>query len=307
MKNKIKVLDVGSDRDFIKIILNKCKNYIVEYLVIDPLPNFLEKFKNENKKIKYLKLKLYRYCVSGGNKKVNFFINSDPTTSSYYKANHKLLNLIRDDRRFDKKKIIKIKTLNLKKIFKKHSINNVDLLTLCTQGSELDIIKGLGKQLRNISLIRAHKDWVNKYDNEPLIGDLIGYLNNNGFHLLDIKPANKWFDKNITSDILFINKKVAFSKTKANKYSLLNSIALLIVLGKMTDVLILSRLNNLPSRLIKKKLEDFSLLYKLIINTYPYSKIIVYSLNVILRLLRIFGLQMDPPKFYALYKFLKVV
>ena len=43
-------------------------------------------------------------------------------------------------------------------------------MSLYTQGSELDIIKGSSKYLKNISIIKSAGDWL-KYLNEPLIGD----------------------------------------------------------------------------------------------------------------------------------------
>ena len=54
--NKIKVLDIGADRNFIKILLKNLENYI-EYNVIDPLPDFLAKLKKENENSKNLKIK----------------------------------------------------------------------------------------------------------------------------------------------------------------------------------------------------------------------------------------------------------
>ncbi len=306
MKKILKVLDVGSDRDFIKKIITNCKNNIVEYSVIDPIPTFLESFKKENKNIKNLKLNFYKYCVSGFNKKINFYLNSDLTTSSYYKSNYQLIDLIRDDKIFNNKKIIKMKTLKLNTIFKKHSIKNLDLMTLCTQGSELDIIKGSSKYLKNISMIRVHKDWLSKYINEPLIGDIIEYLNKFDFQILEIKPANKWYGKSITSEILFINKKIINAPKNPNKKLLFKTISLLVSLGKITDVLIISRVNNLPKSIIKKELSEFSSFYKLIFKIYPFSKLILYLSSSTFYLLNFLGLKIEPPKFHALFKYLKV-
>ena len=238
------------------------------------------------------------------NIKKKFYLNSDLTTSSYFKSNQKLLDLIRDDNFFENRKILNIKTYKLDRVLNIRSIKNLDLITLCTQGSELDILKGSGKILQNISLIRVHKDWEQKYKNEPLIGDLIQFLNSRGrFELLDIKPANKWFDKNITSDILFLNKKILSNKNKDN--SLSKTISILISLGKITDVLVLSKTSDLSSNFIKDQIKNYSFLYNSIIKYYPYSKLILYFSNSIFLILRILGIKKNIPSFFALFKFLK--
>lgn len=303
MKKKINILDVGSDRDFIKKVVKLCNLAQVNYLVIDPQPNYLQKFKDENKHIKNLKLRFLRYCVSEKNIKKKFYLNSDLTTSSYFKSNQKLLDLIRDDNLFENRKILNIKTHKLDRVLNIRSIKNLDLITLCTQGSELDILKGSGKILQNISLIRVHKDWEQKYKNEPLIGDLIQFLNSKGFKLLDIKPANKWFDKNITSDILFLNKKILSNKNKNN--SLSKTISILISLGKITDVLVLSKTSDLSTNFIKNQIKNYNILYNSIIKYYPYSKLILYFSNSIFLILRILGIKKNTPSFFALFKFLK--
>ena len=306
IKKKIKIVDVGSDRNFIKTILQNCKNSLINYTVIDPLPIFLEKFKEENRNIKKLRLNVLKYCVAKNNSKKTFFINSDSTTSSYFKSNHKILDLIRDDKKFDEQKKINLKTFSLNKIFKKHKINKIDLLTLCTQGSELDIIKGTQKYLKNISLIRVHGDWVFKYLNEPLIGETIGHLDRKGFSLLNISPAVMWFDKCITSDIFFINKRIIQPKTTIEKKIFENTIQILLAFGKITDVLILLKINNFSLDFVKKQFANSNIFYKILIDYYPYTKVIAIASNLIIRFLKLLRLSFWRPNFLPLFKFLKL-
>lgn len=303
--NKIKVLDIGADRNFIKTLFKNLKDFI-EYNVIDPLPDFLAKLKKENENSKNLKIKTYNYCLAKNKTNKNFYVNFDPTTSSYFKSNLHLLDLIRDDKFFKNRKKINLKTTNLSTIFRKHKIKKIDIMSLYTQGSELDIIKGSHQYLKNISLLRVQGDWVLKYLNEPLIGELIAFLIKKNFILLTISPAVTWYDKSISSDILFINKRIVLAKSNSDRVSLKKALKILLSLGKITDVLIILRTNNLPIKFIEKELKNANRFYKYIIHYYPYSKIFAYTYNSIIKLLNIIGFRKISPNFFSLFKFLKI-
>ncbi len=251
-------------------------------------------------------MKTYNYCLAKNKTNKNFYVNFDATTSSYFKSNLHLLDLIRDDKFYKNRKKIKLKTTNLNTIFRKHKIKKIDVMSLYTQGSELDIIKGSSKYLKNISMIRVHKDWLSQYVNEPLIGDIIEYLNKFDFQILEIKPANKWYGKSITSEILFINKKIVLAKSKSDRMNLKKVLKILLSLGKITDVLIILRTNNLPITFIEKELKNVNRFHKYIINYYPYSKIFAYIYNSIIKLLNIIGFKKVSPNFFSLFKFLKI-
>ena len=55
-----------------------------------------------------------------------------------------------------------------------------------------------------------------------------------------------------------------------------------------------------------KELSEFSFFYKLIFKFYPFSKLILYFNNSILYLINSLGFKIEPPKFHALFKYLKV-
>ena len=73
-----------------------------------------------------------------------------------------------------------------------NNFNQIDLLSLFTQGSELNILQG-NLKIKDVSIIRCHGDC--RYENQPLIGDLIAYLNNAGFQLLDISHCSNYLEK----------------------------------------------------------------------------------------------------------------
>ena len=104
--------------------------------------------------------------------------------------------------------VLKIDTLN--NVMEKNNIDNIDLLLLDTQGSELDIIKGLEKHIDNVKYIIAEipKQVPNpyylpynthsKYINAPTYKEIIDYLKENNF-----KMAQNIQENLIEDNILF--------------------------------------------------------------------------------------------------------
>jgi hypothetical protein len=59
-----------------------------------------------------------------------------------------------------------------------------DFLKLDTQGSELAILRGAKDALRRIGLVEVEVEFVEFYENQPLFGDVVQFMTNEGFELL---------------------------------------------------------------------------------------------------------------------------
>jgi FkbM family methyltransferase len=109
--------------------------------------------------------------------------------------------------------ILKINTLN--NFIKKHKIKNIDLLLLDTQGSELDIIKGLEEHINNVKYIIAEipkqipnwhylpKGLHSKYIHAPAYEEIVEYLAQNNFEIVE-----KIHENMLEDNILFSNIKL---------------------------------------------------------------------------------------------------
>ena len=107
--------------------------------------------------------------------------------------------------------ILKINTLN--NFMLKHKIDNIDLLLLDTQGSELDIIKGLEEHINNIKYIIAEipkqiPNWHylpegthSKYIHAPAYEEIVDYLEQNGFKIVEKIQENMLEDNILFSNI----------------------------------------------------------------------------------------------------------
>tara|TARA_R100000900_G_scaffold75613_1_gene59389 strand:+ start:518 stop:1183 length:666 start_codon:yes stop_codon:yes gene_type:complete len=110
--------------------------------------------------------------------------------------------------------VLKIDTLN--NFIEKHKINNIDLLLLDTQGSELDIIKGLEEHINNVKYIIAEipkqiPNWHylpeglhSKYIHAPAYEEIVDYLEQNGFKIVEKIQEN------------FLEDNILFSNIKLN-------------------------------------------------------------------------------------------
>jgi len=92
----------------------------------------------------------------------------------------------------------KVKTHRLEEI---KGINKIDAIKLDTQGSELDILKGFEKKIKEVLIIESEVEFIELYKNQPLFSDLQKFLKKNNFilhKLIDIegRPFRPWVVNN---------------------------------------------------------------------------------------------------------------
>ncbi len=159
------------------------------YVMYDADPNCIEqideKFRNGNATYKVINAGVGK---KKENKKLN--INYDPNTSSFLKVNQKFLNFYYptphgyDYVVDDSYSLVSECDVNLESLDELCDKNNVpfpDLLSMDTQGTELDILKGAQTALSNTVAVVTEVGFVPIYDGQPLFGDIDQYLSNQGF------------------------------------------------------------------------------------------------------------------------------
>ena len=163
--------------------------------IFEPQPEIFKFLKKKYKKIK--KIKKINSAVSDVNGFKQFRLNLHDLTSSFTKLNNDNLYLKFKAKLFqtDIKKIffknIKVRTVKLSSFFKKNKIKSIDLLKIDTEGHEMQVLKGLGNEIKkiNIILIEFHKP-----------GIYLGY---------DSKKIHKYLLKNN----FFLKQKIKFPLT----------------------------------------------------------------------------------------------
>ena len=183
LKNqKIISLDVGAQGGFNSDnFFPKKYNSFFEDILIEPIKGEADKLKD--KKI------INKGLWSNKEKKKLYILDGRLGSSSMYKPNEKLFDLhnikIKD---FDKYKVtrtVEIECDTMTSQLSGLNIENIDYLKIDTQGSELEILKGIGNYRPLLIKIETH--FFSMYDKVPSWHELLNYLYELNYVLIDWK------------------------------------------------------------------------------------------------------------------------
>ena len=169
---KIKLVDVGAmlttDQTRYKKLLEKD---LVNVIGFEADEDQYLKLQLQNKKNpEYL-----NYCLGDGSKKI-FYITRYPGCSSLYEPNERVINLFTGISASEKGNfnVLNKKLVQTKRLDDIIEVKSTDLLKIDTQGSELEILKGLGEYFPLMMKIEAQI--IPMYKNIPSWGELVNYL-----------------------------------------------------------------------------------------------------------------------------------
>jgi len=158
--------------------------------------------------------KIYSICLDEKKRLRKFFLNKNRYTSSFLEPHHNNLNFYQDingknmllSDACEKEKIIEVQTFSLDELKINKKIDNIDFISLDTQGSELDILKGAKNCLtQTIIAIQLEVSLIDFYKEGTTFFLADNFLKENNFLLYSFEPLNVNFFGNIPSD--FIKKK----------------------------------------------------------------------------------------------------
>lgn len=141
-------------------------------------------------------------------KQVNFYetIGECNTGNSIYKE---LTNTFCDDNY----KIIKKEIRTLDNFTNENNIPYPDFIKIDTQGAELDILKGATNCMKNAKMILLEVS-IHQYNKgAPLIADVVNFMNENDFIIIDIVDTHLINSYLVQIDVLFAKKNSEFIKT----------------------------------------------------------------------------------------------
>ena len=191
--------DVGSHKGtYTDLILNNFK--VKKVFMFEPQEHIFNFIKKKYKNLK--KVKIYNNAISDRNIFQTLYYNYHDLTSSLTKLDEKNNYLILKAKIFGKssKKMIykknKVKTVQLSKIIKSNKIKKIDLLKIDTEGHELQVLKSLNKNIKNISyiLVEFHNDSIYLNYSPKKVH---AYLIKNNFILKEVYkfPFTTWEDR----------------------------------------------------------------------------------------------------------------
>ncbi len=188
LKNeKIVALDVGAQEGFNSdnFFPNKY-NHFFKKILVEPIKSEAEKLKEEE------------FVINKGlwskkeNKKL-YILENRLGSSSMYMPNEKALDL-HDIKRKDVKnykvtQTVEVECDTLSSQLSKLNIDLLDYLKIDTQGAELEILRGIGSFRPLLIKIEVH--FFSMYKNVPSCHELISFLYNLGYVLIDMKGIGK--------------------------------------------------------------------------------------------------------------------
>lgn len=133
----------------------------------------------------------FNYALHNKPEDLKYFVTKSPGRSSIFRPNREVLSHFEDIGRFEvvKEEIIsssRIRTLD--QALEENAVPDVDFIKVDTQGSELAILEGgQNSALFKTFGIQVEVEFIEMYKNQPLFGDVDGFLRKNSFELMDIK------------------------------------------------------------------------------------------------------------------------
>jgi len=193
-------LDVGSHMGtYSDLIIKNFKN--CKIFMFEPQTNIFKKIKTKYKNKK--NIKIYNCAISDRSTQKRMYINEHGLTSGlsrldlknnkYLQLKAKLFGRTASEMILKKPKV---KTKKLFTIIKSQNINKIDLVKIDTEGHEFEVLKGIGKKIKNIKyiLIEFHNDKIYLSYSPKKIHN---YLIKNNFELENIYkfPFTAWEDR----------------------------------------------------------------------------------------------------------------
>ena len=174
----------------------------------EPIPNSFQTLKKlqENEE----KIFCYPSAVGNEEKFVSIFETSDNRNSSLLRPTDYVTKSM-DSSMADSVKITnthQIKQITLDSFCKENNITHIDILKIDTQGTELNVLKGVLSLLekQKIGLIFTELDFADIYENQCYYHEVASFLHNNNYRLFDLVYLTKGLDKKIYyGDAIFLN------------------------------------------------------------------------------------------------------
>ena len=170
---KLVALDVGAQGGFFNSnIFSKKYNFFFDPIVVEPIPDEAKKLENKNYRV------ISKGLWSENCKKKLYILGKRPGSSSMYKPNPNVLSLYdfkkKDFPIFNITDEIDIDCTTIKESLDKFKVNNLDFLKIDTQGSELEILKGIGEYFP--LLMKIEVQIIPMYENVPNWSELVNHL-----------------------------------------------------------------------------------------------------------------------------------
>ena len=206
MSNFFHAYHIGGRAGSVSFKRNNKFNHIIQEFIFDA-----DEECGDIIKIKNPKAKVFSYCLDKTNGFREFFLNKNRYTSSFLKPLKDNLNFYQSingenmllSDACSAEKTIEVQTYTLDYLLEENKIEKIDFISLDTQGSELDIIKGgINSLKKDIIAVQLEVSLIDIYENGSSFFEINKFLNDNNFLLYKLEPLYTDFKYNIPNKIV---------------------------------------------------------------------------------------------------------
>lgn len=196
------IFDIGANKG---ILLKRFLNYFPEANIyaFEPIQELYQQLSKDFAKNKKIRVLDYGVSEVGGEKK--FFINKGIDTSSFLESRKTGLN---SDEQVTLVRSEMVRTITIDQFCIDRNIQNIDILKMDIQGSEMAALKGsismIEKQAIRIIYIETY--FVKQYKDQPLFYEIANFLISKNFELQDIYNPIYGNNRIAWCDAIFILK-----------------------------------------------------------------------------------------------------
>jgi len=130
--------------------------------------------------------------LSSESGQATLFVRTSPLTNSLKKNTGSGLSYFSEF--VEDRRTIDVQTVKLADFAKTSTVKAIDILKLDIEGSELEVIIGLGSLIESVKLIYVEVQFVERYEGTPLFSDVESYLRKRGlifYQLYDLVRSPK--------------------------------------------------------------------------------------------------------------------
>ena len=253
-EKKLLALDIGAQGGFNSDeFFSKKYNTFFEPIMIEPIKEEAEKLK---KKFNYV---IDKGIWSSSIKKKIFFLGNRPGSSSMYEPNKLVFSIHnikeKDYGKFDITETFEIECETLSDTLKKINIENIDYLKIDTQGSEMEIVKGM----ENIKplLLKIEIQIFSMYKNVTDWTELVNYLNKLNYMVCEWRNIGSHATRTPAEvDMIFIPKYTNSAGKDLIKNNEEKFVSLMLIFGQLKLLKIIAKELNFKSLSSIDKFED---------------------------------------------------
>ena len=201
METKFNVTHIGGRSGTIEFPKDTVFNDSINYSIFEADKTCIEQIRRSNPFAQ-----VYPFCIDEKNGEKDFYLNLNKYTSSFLESNDTNLKFYSQFNKTDMLlnevlrpiKSIKMKTYSLDYLIEKEKIPKINFLSLDTQGSEYEILKGSIECLKkSIVAIKTEINFVEIYKNSKLFSDIDKLLCEHGFFLAELNSFDNYYKERI--------------------------------------------------------------------------------------------------------------